>query len=525
MRILDQAIQQNFHKKYIDFSNEQTWETFEKSACEKGLWIFGVGEGAELYLDKYDNRFIVNGVIDNDIHKQGHLAKDYIKGNHVDVLSSVKVCALPDIVNKDNAVVLVTSVRYFDEIIDQLNSYGIRNIYSLLHMEANRSDYSPAEDDEKKLYAKKCLSNPVQKNKILLSRDESGGHGRQILNYLLKRKDEFDLDLVWVDGRQDLDVPEGIRVISASDWEKYIYELETAYIWLFGDMIPEFAIKRKEQKYIQLKHWASLTLKKFYMDLDRFLEVPAIRSYYRHNSDAMDYVFVGSEFDEASCRSGFDFKGECIHVGSPRTDVLFKSGIREKVFSKYGLRDDVHVLLYAPTFRSKDENTVIGKMGSISLNFGRLHKSLVKRFGGEWIIFLRVHPDVAIESRKVKKTEFVIDATYYPDAEELVAASDVLITDYSSIIFEPAFVGKAVFCYAPDKNEYISKDRELLLDYDKLPFPLAESNDQLEKEILEFDEVEYEKELNQFLTHYNVNEDGHAAERAGAFIEKIIAEG
>ncbi len=525
MRILEQAIQEQIYENDRFFSEEQTWELFESVGSKKGVWIFGVGEGADFFLGRYGDRFKINGFIDNDICKQEKLALNFLDNEYCESVSESVVSDISKLKLDNDPVVLITSVRYCDEIYNQLIEFGVNQIFSLLYMEGNRCKHTGMSladslNDEKVVYSKKCANYPLQNNKILLARDELGGHGKQILYELMKLNKE--LDLVWITDDNNMEFSENVRIIHTKDWKEYIYELETAKIWLFGDMIPEFAIKRQGQIYIQLKHWASLTLKKFYMDLERYLEIDAIKNYYRHNSVAIDYIFVGSKFDEASCRSGFDFNGECVYVGSPRSDVLFMSGIREKVFSKFDLRDDVHILLYAPTFRSKDENSVIGKMGDIDIDFNRLNNALKKRFGGEWIIFFRVHPDVAIESRKVKKPEFVIDVTAYPDAEELVAASDVLISDYSSIIFEPSFAMKAAFRYAPDKDEYITKDRELLLDYDKLPFPLATNNDELEKAILQFDYENYCSEVRSFLDFYGVKEDGCAAKRAAENVLKLL---
>ena len=68
----------------------------------------------------------------------------------------------------------------------------------------------------------------------------------------------------------------------------------------------------------------------------------------------MDYLLSGSEFDEKSCRSGLAFRGKAIRVGSPRSDILFDSSAKEKVFAKFHLRSNTHVLLYAPTYRDKE---------------------------------------------------------------------------------------------------------------------------------------------------------------------------
>ena len=92
-------------------------------------------------------------------------------------------------------------------------------------------------------------------------------------------------------------------------------------------------------------------------------------------------------------------------------------------------------------------------------------------------------------------------------------------------MFEPAFVKKPVFLYAPDRSDYINQERQLLIDYDSLPFDIAESNEELCQKILEFDSNRYEQRLNDFFKKYDIHEEGQAGERAVAFINKLLEGG
>ncbi len=85
-------------------------------------------------------------------------------------------------------------------------------------------------------------------------------------------------------------------------------------------------------------------------------------------------------------------------------------------------------------------------------------------------------------------------------------------------MFELGYVNKPVFLYAPDRNSYINREYDLLLDYDSLPFPIAENNNQLLHNILSYDETKYKANLRSFLERYGVHEDGLASERAADFI-------
>ncbi len=530
MDVIDRAIEQKLYMTDNPKLKDQTWQSFEKSAVTKKIWIFGAGRAAGLFWERYHSNLQIEGVIDNDERKHGKLLKDYVgitEGTPDGELIIKGADTLYEISAQD-AVVVISSVRYYEDIAEQMEAIGIQNNFVMVIMEANENknrlltniEQKKPGVSEEEAYAIKCIENPIEENKVLVYIGNYGSHGNQISRKLVKMNP--DLDIVWIIENQEDKAPEGIRTVLAGNWKEYIRELETAHVWIYGDMIPQFAYKRHEQIYIQTKHWASITLKKFYWDLDNYLAISGMREHYLHNNKAIDYIFVGSRFDEESCRSGFDFTGECVHVGSPRTDVLFQSGVRAKVCSFYGIDTDKHIALYSPTFRAAGNGSVMGRMKHVSLDFKRIESALRKKFGGEWVIFLRVHPDVAMESPKVQKPSFVIDTSYYHDSQELVAASDITITDYSSIMFEPAFIGKPVFLYAPDKEEYVGKERELLIDYDSLPFPISESNDELIDAVAKFDYENYKKRVDGFLSFYGIHEDGHASERAAEFVVKLL---
>jgi CDP-glycerol glycerophosphotransferase (TagB/SpsB family) len=133
-----------------------------------------------------------------------------------------------------------------------------------------------------------------------------------------------------------------------------------------------------------------------------------------------------------------------------------------------------------------------------------------------------LHPFVANLSKNIEKLSYVIDVSDYYDSEELVAASDILITDYSSIMFEPAFVKKPVFLLATDRERYLREERGFLIDYDTLPFPIAESNEDLAEAIRKFSMEKYIQEMDAFMEKYGVHEDGHAGERAAKFILDLL---
>lgn len=507
-----------------DIFNDQTWENYAQALCGRHLFLFGIGNGFDFYMTRCNGNEI-QGVIDNNIKVQGMKLSRILSRELINTYGHLCVSDI-SVLNEydpDDVVVLVTSLKYYEQIFEQLDSYGIKWKFSLMCMEANRRKNSVTQAKEMIEHHRQEEYNwEIHSKKIVFFNQGSYcGHGKYITEQLLKLR--VDLDIVWVVNDLTVEVPEGIRLVSPRNLRAYYYEMETAKIWVSDYTLPAFLTKRQGQIFVMVKHWSSITLKSFALDILKFKNITSPELVREQSGENMDYIIVGSEFDEKSCRNGFAFNGEAYYAGSPRSDILFHpQGVREKICEQYHIDKSCKILMYAPTFRYGPEFTSKWEVRSIGLDYEQVKQKLEKHFGGKWCILLRLHPSVIKESYGIKKPEYVINVSEHPDSQELVAASDILITDYSSIMFEPAFVKKPVFLFATDKKEYINGERELLIDYDTLPFPIAESNEELLQNIQEFNRQEYEENVTKFLDKYDVHEDGHASERAAAFISALM---
>ena len=104
--------------------------------------------------------------------------------------------------------------------------------------------------------------------------------------------------------------------------------------------------------------------------------------------------------------------------------------------------------------------------------------------------------------------------------QELIAASDFLITDYSSCMFDMAISGKPCILYVPDIKEYTANERALYFNLDELPFPIALNMKELYEKIKSFDFDMYQNRIKAFLDSVGNYEDGHATERVAKYIER-----
>lgn len=525
MDIISKAMKNNLQMcEWID-AGTQKWELFAERVRGRQLYLFGVGEGMNYFLRNYGSQVQISGVLDNNAGIQGEILEvccEAARQTGYENLIINSPCVLKKFLEKD-IVVLITSTNYYQVIERQVRDMGIRHVFVLLMMEADRRNYDPGKamedlDEIRCRHISWCCSQALEEKKLVMMIGVYGGHARQITRALLKER--MDLDIVWVVENMHMDKPEGVRLVYGRNWERYAYEMETAKIWIYDDIISPQIKKRDEQIYIQVKHWSSITLKKFYLDDKSPVLTAEVEEAIRYDGARMDYLFSGSKFDEESCRSGFMFRGKAIRLGSARSDILFDKDIQNKVKKRLGIGDAARICLYVPTYRLGElEQT---NSMDIMLDMERLLHALREKWKREWYLLVRLHPSLTFGENVLPESNYIIYAGDYQDSQELVAVSDIMITDFSSIMFEEAYRKKPVFLYAPDRKEYINRERGLLIDYDTLPFPVAESNEQLHWEIRNFDMEKYKENLDTFMEEYGVHEDGHASERAAKFIAGLL---
>ena len=525
MDIISRAMKKNLHLCADFETGRQNWKDFKECVNGKQLFVFGTGGGLNYLLRNYGSQIHIEGVIDNNPSLQGQKLGVYCDEAWQTKFETLLVCA-PEVLKEYPAqeiVVLITSTLFYSSMVRQLEEMRVENYFVLLMMEADKrkylADYTGENIDKiYDSYIDEYCRQRIEEKKIIMLIGVYGSHARQITRALLKTRK--DLDIVWIVDDMRAEVPDGVRMIYSGNRKRYVYEMETAKIWIFDDIISPQIRKRESQIYIQVKHWSSITLKKFYLEDHSTILTPEVEAAIKYDGARMDYLFSGSEFDEDSFQRGFLFQGENIRVGSPRSDILFDKSIREKVLRHFKLKDNAKICLYVPTYRLEEVEKT--RSMSIILDMEILLKILKDKWHGDWYLFVRLHPGLITKDTMLPDNRYIINAGKYPECEELVAASDIMITDYSSIMFEAAYKKEPIFLYAPDRRDYIGGERDLLIDYNMLPFPIAESNEELIRNIIKFEIEKYREEIGRFLDEYGVCEDGQASVRSAKFIIKLL---
>jgi CDP-glycerol glycerophosphotransferase len=154
------------------------------------------------------------------------------------------------------------------------------------------------------------------------------------------------------------------------------------------------------------------------------------------------------------------------------------------------------------------------------MDFDRLIRAAQEKWGGRWKVMVRLHPNLLGMDKKMRYSKDVINVSNYPDINELISICDILITDYSSCMFDALNIEKNVILYAIDIEEY-RRDRDTYFSMNSLPFPLAKDEDELIEIILNFNEENYVDQINNFKKEYRIFDDGRASER---IVEKIRKE-
>lgn len=278
------------------------------------------------------------------------------------------------------------------------------------------------------------------------------------------------------------------RFISGITFQKYYARCKC--VFLTDNFDPVYAHQpRKGTKVIQLWHACGAFKKWGFSTLDLawggsrrdMLRFPMHNTY----TD----VFVSAEGVIPCYAEAFRCSERRIKAfGTPRTDIYFDKEFvnsqRAELLKKFPQIGDRKIILYAPTFRGNSPDTAYNEN---PLDYGKLKEA----FGDEYVLVLKLHPFTAKKySLTEEETEkygddFVFDGSNFIKIETALCAADILIADYSSLIFEYSLLEKPMLFYAYDLDEY-DRDRSFYFDYKSfIPGKLVLNNDEIIEAIKE----------------------------------------
>lgn len=155
-------------------------------------------------------------------------------------------------------------------------------------------------------------------------------------------------------------------------------------------------------------------------------------------------------------------------IGMPKNDILvhYSNSYRDKLRNKLGIPIGKKAILYAPTFR---EEANFKEVFDVDVNLWK------EKLGNDYVLLYRAHP--VVSSKNKIDDGFFIDATNYEMVEDIMIASDILVSDYSGIIFDYCIMGKPIYLWTYDYDTY-NANRGLYFDI-RTELPYHESQEGL----------------------------------------------
>lgn len=194
--------------------------------------------------------------------------------------------------------------------------------------------------------------------------------------------------------------------------------------------------------------------------------------------------------EEKMIRETYAYRGEVLRAGTPRNDKLVCGDIKDmaqRVREYYAIPDNGKIVLYAPTYR-RLQNPVVVDSDEILKQLENLGNQT------EWFFFCRYHRYQCGDDGLKVTGKRVVDVMDYPDMQELLCAADLLITDYSSCVWDYGFLGRPCFLYVPDKEEYTAKTG-FYVNLEQWPFDRAENMEMLIDNIRNYDNEQGRRKL------------------------------
>ena len=303
-------------------------------------------------------------------------------------------------------------------------------------------------------------SSDIKNNQIsfIIDSDESFKGNLEYIKKEFEKRGNYEFHFFYKDRLS----PESFKKLSSS---KYIFLNDNFFPLAFMNFSPENVI-------VQLWH-APGASKKFGGSVD--IESRPILKKISNNTD---WLIVTSDDIKKYYAEAFQISENKIKaLGLPRMDYYFENHdskeLKNKFCKDHGISPDKKIILYAPTFRDEEEfNNVF--------NYFDLEK-FNKELSDEYVLALRLHPKIKnFYKDDISSKGQYIDVSDFKNEQELMLLSDMLITDYSSIMIEYAILNRPIVFFTYDLDNYLSKERGFYYDFEKtVPGPIVYTSDEL----------------------------------------------
>ncbi len=315
-----------------------------------------------------------------------------------------------------------------------------------------------------------------------------------------------DLTRYWSVVDASVEVPDGATAVLEGS-EAWWQARASSRVIVVNDWLRSRSRRRPDQTVIQTWHGTPFKL----LGLDRpGVPLRAVLAIRRERA-RWSIMLAQNQYSADVFRSAYDFEGPVWLEGYPRNDML-RAGDDEAVRRRLGIAAHATVVLYAPTWRD-DRPAKIDH-----LDVARFSRDL----GSGYVTLIRGHSRSVQPGSEIEAAG-VLDVTTYPDIADLYLIADVLVTDYSSVMFDFSVTGKPMFFFTPDLQHYRDDVRGFYFDLAaEAPGPVLSDPHELVRAILNRDASAYAERYAAWTAKFNPRDDGHAGERV---VRRMLAEG
>jgi CDP-glycerol glycerophosphotransferase len=293
----------------------------------------------------------------------------------------------------------------------------------------------------------------------------------------LRRRGD-DREHIWAVADWSTLAPKGATVVLHGSEEYYTALARSRYV-IANDDMHYFYRKREGQVYLQT--WHGTPLKRIGFDIERpqFASGTAYFTQLANDVAQWDALISPNPFSTPIMRHAFRFDGDIWETGYPRNDLLCRDesgAIAAAVRRRLGVPDGKRVVLYAPTWRDNQFYASGRYRFDLRLDLERAWQVL----GPDYVVLVRGHHHTADDATAGQRRGFALDVSRYPEVSELFLASDVLVTDYSSVMFDFAVTGRPMIFFTYDLDQYRDELRGFYFDLEaEAPGPLLATSDEV----------------------------------------------
>ncbi|MCD7754400.1 MAG: CDP-glycerol glycerophosphotransferase family protein [Clostridiales bacterium] len=344
---------------------------------------------------------------------------------------------------------------------------------------------------------------------------------RAIYDYMLASPAYGDYRFIWAAAEPSeetaLDAAPRTRVVPFGG-RAFERAMAGAGYWVFNSTLPEHISPRRGQIYLQC--WHGTPLKRLGCDIQEegnaMNSLAEIRRKYRLEGEKTDFFLSPSPFASNCFRSAWQLgrrgrAGTVLELGYPRNDRLANATPEEcqAMRQRLGIPPGKRVILYAPTFRDDQHVSGTGYAYRPAVDFTALRE----RLGEDYVILFRAHYLVATACDFSAWDGFVLDVSGAEEINDLYLAADLLITDYSSTMFDYAVLRRPILFYMYDLEQYRDRLRGFYFDLDELPGPVLTEEAQLAPAIRATEDFVWDDTWEAFRQRFAPLDDGDAARR------------